>query len=419
MKYWIPATLSLLTLALWTAPAHATEMKPNNATEPALIRGGPAGGAWYAVPTGGALNFDVMGPATLEVEIVQRLPSDAAGPKGQVQAKGDGMDILTVKIDGDVGQGSIMDGQGGTPSVVGKAKIKVPAGQHVFSLEPVSGSLPMLARVDGPESAIVGVAPVMAAAPEPAPEPESVVSDPEPEPVVAEAPVEVAPAPADPAPVADPVAPEPEPELTPVAEVTEPVQPPIENTEAVTLPPKSGGDVEPTVWVGARTGLGSASAGNQASLYLGLEVLYKLSVPQVHVGARLGRYGIGLEQELAIQPPIGGTASSQTVDWNTRVRPLELGARYTVPMGGIDAYGWGALAAYSSTRIDGEDRTRGLSLGTSWAMGLDFDAGRGVLSPELAFNLGSRDFGNTDPQGEDARERLTGSRLNLAYRIAF
>ena len=433
MKSWIPATLSLLALALWAGPVDASEMKPNNSTEPALIRGGPAGGAWYAIPDGGALNFDVMGPATLEVELIQRLPGEKPGPKAQVKAKGDGMDILTVKVDGEIGQGSIMDGKGGTPSVVGKAKINVPAGQHVFSLEPVSGSLPMLARVDAPPSALVGVSTVVASTEE---DVQPVVSDPSPEPVpepVVEEPPALEAAVAEPEPqLAEPeLVAVTEPEVT-EPEVTEPelTEPepavlvdPVATVEAPgELPPPSGTGMlpeEPKLWVGARTGLGNARAGNQVSMYLGLEVLYKIAVPRVHVGARLGRYGIGLDQELAIQPPIGGTATTQSVDWSTRVRPLELGARYTLPLGGIDAYGWGALAAYSATRIDGAERTRGASLGSSWALGLDFDAGPGVLSPELAFNLGSRDFGNLDPQGEAARERLNSSRFNLAYRIAF
>lgn len=432
MKSWIPATLSLLTLALWAGPVDAAEMKPNNATEPALIRGGPAGGAWYVIPDGGALNFDVMGPATLQVELVQRLPNAEAGAKGQVKAKGDGMDILTVKIDGEVGQGSIMDGKGGTPSVVGKANINVPAGQHVFSLEPVDGSLPMLARVDAPPSALMGVSTVVAStaediqpvidepAPEPAEEPavEPAASEPvvvEPEPATVEEPApETAEEPAEEPPATTVTEPAAEPEAEPAALAALPSP-----EERPPLPLYETPVDEPKLWLGARTGLGTAQAGNQASLYLGLELLYKIGVPNVHLGARVGRYGIGLEQELAIQPPIGGTASSQVVDWNTRVRPLELGARYTLSLGAIDAYGWGALAAYSSTRIVDEDRSRGASLGSSWALGLDFDAGPGVLSPELAFNLGSRDFGNLDPQGEAARERLTGSRFNIAYRIAF
>lgn len=427
MKSWIPATLSLLTLALWAGPVNAAEMKPNNATEPALIRGGPAGGAWYVIPDGGALNFDVMGPATLQVELIQRLPSADAGAKGQVKAKGDGMDILTVKVDGDVGQGNIMDGKGGTPSVVGKANINVPAGQHVFSLEPIDGSLPMLARVDAPPSALMGVSTVVASTAE---DIQPVLSEP------VEEPAAVEPAAVEPAAV-EPVVAEPEPPAASEEPAEEPTAEPVTGPEAAPeaepaalaelpspeerppLPVSETPIDEPKLWLGARTGLGTAQAGNQASLYLGLELLYKIGVPNVHLGARVGRYGIGLEQELAIQPPIGGTANSQVVDWNTRVRPLELGARYTLSLGGIDAYGWGALAAYSSTRIVDEDRTRGASLGSSWALGLDFDAGPGVLSPELAFNMGSRDFGNVDPQGEDARERLTGSRFNLAYRIAF
>ncbi|MFT5583049.1 MAG: hypothetical protein ACI9VR_000626 [Cognaticolwellia sp.] len=440
MKSWMPATLSLLTLALWAGPVSAVEMKPNNATEPALIRGGPAGGAWYAVPDGGALTFDVMGPATLEVELIQRLPSDKTGPKAQVKAKGDGMDILTVKIDGSVGQGSIMDGSGGTPSVVGKAKINVPAGQHVFSLEPASGSLPMLARVDAPTSALVGVRTVVASTaedvqpvisePMPQPTAEPVAAEPMPEPAVLDAaaePVAAEPVMADPEPAAE----DPEPvddsywdddafggpsfaedDESTIAAASEP------STE-LPAPAATTTGQEPKLWVGARTGLGAAQTGNQASMYLGLELLYKIGVPNVHVGARLGRYGIGLKQELAIQPPIGGTATAQTLDWSTRVRPLEFGARYTLPLGGVHAYGWGALAAYSATRVDEDDRTRGASLGTTWAMGLDFDVGPGVLSPELAFNLGSQDFGNLDLQGEAARERLSSSRLNLAYRIAF
>ena len=446
MKSWIQATLSLLTLALWAGSVSAAELKPNNATQPALIRGGPAGAAWYAVPEGGALTFDVMGPATLEVELVQRLPSGNTGPKAQVRAKGDGMDILAVKVAGEVGQGSIMDGFGGVPSVVGKAKINVPAGQHVFSLEPTSGSLPILARVDAPESALIGVTTVVASTTEdiqpvirnatPAPAAE----EPTAEAPTAEAPTAEAPtaeAPAAEAPTAEEptlVEAAPEPELDDdlywdddafggpsIAEDSAPTTagPPDPSAELSPSAETPTTDPEPKFWVGARTGLGSAQAGNQASMYLGLELLYNLDVPNVHLGARLGRYGIGLEQELAIQPPIGGTATALTLDWSTRVRPLELGARYTVPIGGIHAYGWGALAAYSATRIDGQKRIRGASIGTSWAMGLDFGIGPGMLSPELAFNLGSRDFGNLNSQGQAARERLSSSRLNLAYRIAF
>jgi hypothetical protein len=441
----------LLTLAFWAGSVSAAELKPNNATQPALIRGGPAGAAWYAVPEGGALTFDVMGPATLEVELVQRLPSDKTGPKAQVRAKGDGMDILAVKVSGEVGQGSIMDGSGGVPSVVGKAKINVPEGQHVFSLEPTSGSLPILARVDAPVSALIGVRMVVASTTEdiqpvireatPAPLPEAPTAEaptaeaPTAEAPTAEAPTAEAPTAEEPKaeePTLVEAAPEPEPvdELywdedafggPSFAEDNKPAA--AENPEpAAALPPPADTttpDPEPKLWVGARTGLGSAQAGNQVSMYLGLELLYNLGVPNVHLGARFGRYGIGLEQDLAIQPPIGGTSTALTLDWSTRVRPLELGARYTVHIGGINAYGWGALAAYSATRIDGEKRIRGASLGTSWAMGLDFDVGPGMLSPELAFNLGSRDFGNLNPQGQAARERLSSSRLNLAYRIAF
>ena len=149
--------LTLIGLALLSTPAAADPLPPNNNSQPALLRGGPEGGPWYAIPQGGALTFDVMGPATLTVDIIQRLPEDTDGPTGQVRAKGDGVNILTIKADGKSGAGSLMDGQGGHPSVVSTATINVPPGQHVFSLEPTRDSLPMLARIDAPASALGSV----------------------------------------------------------------------------------------------------------------------------------------------------------------------------------------------------------------------------------------------------------------------
>lgn len=171
-----------------------------------------------------------------------------------------------------------------------------------------------------------------------------------------------------------------------------------------------------------RLGLGTASAGTSPSLYLGLEARLPVGEHLRLTGA-VGRYGIHLEQDLAIQPALGGldAQTTQTVDWRTRVRPLELGAQLHTGLGGSDTelYLGAALATYLSTRIQDEEVQRGLSVGRAWSTGLNIPVKDFVLSPSLSVNAGKRRFDNPTVDGDIAREQLRTTRVNLALFYSF
>ena len=468
-------------LLFLSSPAFADkELAPMEPSAPALVRSVEDGGVYHPIPIGERLEFDVTGPVTLNVELRQRLPSaDATVDTVKVQAKGDGMLILTVKVKKGPDGGSILDGQGGVPTRADKAEITVPPGQHIFSLEPVDAPYPMLARVTA-----LGVEgePVLAEVePEPQPEPDPIV-EPEPEPEIDNVwGMEDVVVDAEPEPEPEPVEVEREPEsgdiwgededdleaiLTsdeplPELETDEPepeegpgeledadvVEDDDEPIDVEALFDDDDDDVEielddvetgfvpenfqPTYTeteterhkaIAFRVGAGGAAAGNEASIYLGLEGLIGLS-EDTDLSVRLGQYAIGYNASIPIQPALGGyDGVAQEVDWTTRVRAAELGVRYTIHdalPAGLAPYGHAAVAGYWSTRIDGPDKTRGLGTGLGFAAGLDIPVGPGALAPELAVNTGRGSFGNTNIQGTDARERLGGWRGNLTYRVDF
>lgn len=421
-----------LVLALGLArPADAGELTPNNANDAVLIRGGDAGGAWYPLPADGSLTFDVTGPIVLTVEAVQRLSDDEPAPTAQVKAKGDGMLILNVKVSGRPGEGSIMDAQGGTASRVDRAEITVPGGEHVFSLESSDPAAQLLVRVLAEDSSGQTVDLVALDEPDPEqPDHDPVVDLDQMDPVDLDDPADPTPdPPSDPEPPADPdpvvvdpvtdaadsISDEEAAEADLTVQDTGPAY--VTDTTDVDVPRPSSDQAR--FQLGVRTGLGNTSGGNRLSWYMGVEALFPTRNERVDFGLRVGRYGSNLDTQVAVQPAIGVTATAYDVAWKTRIRPAEAGVRYTVGMGPIGAYGWAGLAGYWSTRIQDDEKLQGVSLGTSWALGLDLPLGPGTLSPELAANLGRRTFGNPSASGDTAREKLSGSRVNVAYRFAF
>jgi hypothetical protein len=423
-----------LLLALGLArPADAGELTPNNTDAAVLIRGGDAGGAWYPLPADGSLTFDVTGPIVLTVEAVQRLADDDATPTAQVKAKGDGMLILNVKVSGRPGEGAIMDAQGGNASRVDRAEITVPAGEHVFSLESSDPAAQLLVRVLAEDTGAQTVDLVALDEPDPdEPVHDPVVDLDQVDPVALDDPAEP-----DPIVQADPI---PDPPLDPDPVMDDPITDAadsitdeeaaetdltVEDTGPAYVTDTTDVDVpRPTsdqarFELGVRTGLGNTAGGNRLSWYMGVEALFPTRNERVGFGLRVGRYGSNLDTQVAVQPAIGVTATAYDVAWKTRIRPAEAGVRYTLGLGPIDAYGWAGLAGYWSTRIQDDEKLQGISLGTSWALGVDLPMGPGTLSPELAVNLGRRTFGNPSASGDTAREKLSGSRVNVAYRFAF
>ncbi len=395
-------------LLLLLNTALAEDLVPTEGSA-SLVRASDGGGVYYPLSDGGQLDFEVVGPAKLEIEARMRLPT-ADSPEGEVSlsAMGDGMHILTVKIDGGIDlTGMVMDSHGGVPTLLDHAQITVPEGEHTFTLSYTEGAYPALVKVS-----VEGEMrkPEVVVEPEPQPEPEPEVVEPEPEPVIVE-----------PEPQPEP---QPEPELAVVEPDGEPeAEPEAEPAVIAPYEPELGPPQPaepPSLALGVRLGLGNTRAGNRTSLYAGLE-LRKPLTDSLGLSLRLGRYGVGLDTEVPIQPAIGAyDGVTQHVAWKTRVREADLAVRTVQPLvGRLDLSAQAGFALYHSTRLEDEERAGGLSVGLAGAVGVELPLMNGVLSPELALNTGRRSFGNPAAGGAEARESLGGAHLNVAYLVSF
>jgi hypothetical protein len=441
------AVRSLILMMLLAAPLKAAEeLNPMSLPAPVLIRVPTNGGVYHGVGPGEKLEYKVVGPVKLEVVIRQRLAEGSPGKPLTVDALGDGVPFMQIKVEGTVEEGGvILDLVGGLPSTATPAILDVPAGEHIVALVPRAGSPQLIANVRVASAAapkpLTSTAPavVAVAAPAPAPTPPPVAS----------------PAPAAAAPVVEenvwdePSAPAlasstTDPDTFDVDEEDEPSSPmmtgaPVAATPATPSPAKAE---EPpkaekpkktdakvdsldndglSLLVGARLGLGAAPAANHATRYLGLEVRMPLT-DNLSLAGSVGRYTLRNDAELAIQPAIGG-AEAQTstqLDWRTKVRPLEVAALYSFELtGDIDGYVGAGLSTIWSTRLDAEEKIGGLSLGTVWSVGADVPVGPGLLVPSASMNTGRRGYENTSSEGDEARERLRTTRVNLAYFYSF
>ena len=443
MRY---AVRSLILMLFLAAPVQAgEELSPESLPAPVLIRVPTNGGVYHGVGPGEKLEYKVTGPVKLEVVIRQRLTAGSPGKPLVVDALGDGVPFLEIKVEGNVEEGGvILDLVGGLPSTATPAILDVPAGPHIVALVPRAGSPQLIANVR-----IAG-----AAAPKPlSTTPPAVVATAAPAPTPAPPPV-VSPAPAAAAPVVEenvwdePSAPAlasapTDPKTFDVDEEDEPSSPvmtgaPVGATAATPSPAKAekperakaekpDAKVESldndglSLLVGARLGLGAAPAANHATRYLGLEVRMPLT-DNLSLAGSVGRYTLRNDAELAIQPAIGG-AEAQTstqLDWRTKVRPLEVAALYSFDLtGDVNGYVGAGLSTIWSTRLDAEEKIGGLSLGTVWSVGADVPLGPGLLVPSASMNTGRRGYENTSSEGDEARERLRTTRLNLAYFYSF
>lgn len=446
------AARSLILMLMLASPALAgEELTPTSLPAPVLIRVPTNGGVYHGVGPGEKLEYKVTGPVKLEVVIRQRLAEGAPGKPLTVDALGDGVPFMQIKVEGNVEEGGvILDLVGGLPSTATPAILDVPPGEHIVALVPRAGSPQLIASVRvanaGAPKPLSTTPPVIAAAaPAPAPAPA-------PPPVASPAPAAAAPVveenvwdePSAPAiasaPTTDPdtfALDEEEEEApraptmsgAPVAAVpmtpSEPEKP--KKAEKPEKAEKPAGDVGALdddgreLLVGARLGVGSAPAANHATRYLGLEARMPLT-DSLSLAASVGRYTLRNDTELAIQPAIGGAEAqtSEQLDWRTKVRPLEVSALYSFELtGDVRAYAGAGVSTIWSTRLDAEEKIGGLSLGTVWSVGADVPLGPGLLVPSASMNTGRRGYENTSSEGDEARERLRTTRLNLAYLYSF
>lgn len=441
MRY---AVRSLILMLILAAPVQAgEELSPLSLPAPVLIRVPTNGGVYHGVGPGEKLEYKVTGPVKLEVIIRQRLPEGAPGKPLTVDALGDGVPFMQIKVEGNVEEGGvILDLVGGLPSTATPAILDVPPGDHIVALVPRAGSPQLIAavRVASPAAPKpLSTTPAVVAATTPATTP-APAATPAPPPVASPAPAATAPVveenvwdePAAPALAAAPTDPD---SFDPDAD-EEPSSPmmsgaPVAATPATPSPaekaPKPDAKVAELdeegipLLVGARLGLGSSPAANHASWYLGVEVRMPLT-DNLSLSGSVGRYTLRNDAELAIQPAIGG-AEAQTsaqLDWRTKVRPLEVAALYGFDLSGdVRGYAGAGLTTIWSTRLDAEEKVGGLSLGTVWSVGAEVPVGPGLLVPSASMNTGRRGYENTSSEGDEARERLRTTRVNLAYLYSF
>lgn len=404
----VTAFLTLLLLgALGASPASAAEvLTPKGDNVQSLVRSVEQGGNYVNLPPGGRLEFAVKGPQTFEVYVRQRLPS-ATSPiaEARVSVQVDGQTLTTARVNEPLESGAtVTDIPVAFVTRAAQAPVDVPAGDHTVTVIADRSESPLLVQVV--VSSAWGSSPAPAAVSTAAPavveednfDLTELLKEEDPSPIwtATESTSGLGPSPAT---SAKPVTPEPSGRT--------------DRLDSRALSELSGG---------VRLGLGAANAGNKASTYIGVELRLPVS-DHIALTGGLGRYNIHLEQELAIQPDIGGI-DAQTVDlvdWRTRVRPLELGAQLRGPLtGDLEIYAGAAATTMFSTRIDEEGKTRGLSLGRAWNVGLNVPvANNFTLSPSFSVNAGRRKFDNLSADGDIAREQLRTGRINLALFTTF
>lgn len=391
--------LSLLLLgALSASPASAAEvLTPKGDNVQSLVRSVEQGGNYVNLPPGGRLEFAVKGPQTFEVYVRQRLPT-ATSPisEARVSVQVDGQTLTTARVNEALESGAtVTDIPVAFVTRPAQAPVDVPAGDHTVTVIADRSDAPLLVQVV--VSSAWGSSPAPAATP-PVAETDNfdlteVLEDEEPSPIwtATESTSGLGPTPATSA---------------------KPVTPPPDDLDGRAL-----GDLS----AGVRLGLGAANAGNKPSTYIGVELRMPVS-DHIALTGGLGRYNIRLEQELAIQPDLGGIDAQtvELVDWRTRVRPLELGAQLHGPLSGdVEIFAGAAVTTMFSTRIDEDGKTRGLSLGRAWSVGLNVPVAKFTLSPSFSVNAGRRKFDNLSADGDIAREQLRTGRVNLALFTTF
>lgn len=362
-----------LLLLLLISVASAAEITPIEAPAATVIRTGKESGNYHLIRAGHQLDFDTLGPINLTVEVRQRLASTQQRAEGEITAVGDGVHaIMTITIRGGAEkQGFIDDAYGGVPSKIDSAKIKVPDGGKMLSLvAPASGGDFLVRVMDegGLDPAVI-------------------------------------------APVA------------PIATVTEAEEPDEEPTVVADRPrPKkndrlgSGGPA-----AGMAFGLGVPARGTKAVGYIAAEGRYPIYKNFLSAGAAIGWYRIGVNSHVAVSDPYAGTNEVNAV-WTTNVvpivgrivghLPLDLGP--VVPMAGA------GLGFFIAKRKDGAFKSTRLGFGPELLLGSEFELGEpGRVGAHFSWNGARVRYGNRHPDGEEVRETIATTRLNIRYLYLF
>ncbi len=356
----------LLTLLIsW---ANAAELQPIEAPDPVVIQVGKNEDRYHLIRAGSQLDFDTPGPLEVKVDIRQRLASANQKADGELRAVGDSVHpIMTITVQGAAeGNGQINDAYGGIPSKADHAEITVPAGGSMLSLIAPSGGGDFFVRVmdeDGLEPVAAVVAPLDTE--EPNEEPRHVADE----------------------------------------------KPKKKNQRT-----GSGGPA-----VGAAFGLGVPARGTKAVGYLAAEGRYPIYKNFLSAGGAIGWYRIGVNQSVQVADPYSGPSDIQGT-WHTDVVPIvarilghlpfDLGP--VIPMGGL------GFGMYFAKRIDGTFKSTRLGVGPEILVGSEFELGvAGRIGTHISWNGARVRYGNRGPDGEEVRETIANTRLNLRYLYLF
>jgi len=101
---------------------------------------------------------------------------------------------------------------------------------------------------------------------------------------------------------------------------------------------------------------------------------------------------------------------------------VEIAGLYRVPVilfGIVHPFAGAGASLDFTRRVDGDDRSSGVGVGTVLLGGVDIDAGPGQLNTSFGWNGVRHDFGNVNAEGESVRETFATVRLDVAWLYAF
>lgn len=416
-------TVLMMALLTWAAPAWATDWLPAKGNAKQLEVNTSSGtSTWVQVGSGQSVEFPFEGPATLTVEVRQRL--DDAGDRAsglRVECKGDGGRLPAIELGAPLDLAGAVNGDPGSLlTLADTGSYQVPGGKHILSVKAPSSGPDLLVRVGSVMDEGTGVTVAAADSPPveepPAEEPTDAVADAGAEPVdllTTEGAEEGAEEASD--------------DLSALLATEAPADPvdtdPVD--EEPTLMSDLGGgsrtfgDIIKESALGGRVGIGAPVAGSTVTPYLGVQ--WRLEVVEDLVDAHLdvGWYWVGVDETLAYQDPYGGPREL-SVQYSTHVVPIELNGLVKLPVDlPVDIFGGAGIGLYVLNRADGDQSATAAAFGAQLFAGVDIEAGPGTLTPALSYTATGAQLGRSTVTGDPAYESLSNFRLDLAYLVSF
>ena len=385
-------------LILWVGPAHAADVEVTprtTSTGPVVVSAGTEDTIYYALNAGTSLEYLAKGPTSLTLQTRLRIPAGRKSSSGVVHAYGDGefrLPDIVVAGHG-VPDGAVFDARGGVPSDVMLSTIEIPAGGTSLTIE---------APARGPDFLVRVLA-------RPAPEPVAVETPP-----VAVAAIQAPPA----APKAPPVEPARDLALS-TAPACADSTPSISET-AVATEPRSFLEAHP-VEAGPELGLGAPARGDSAVFYWGVQGRIAAIENVIDATMSVGAYRVGVDETHEANDPYAGAITVEA-EYHTTVVPVEIAGLYRVPMivfGIVHPFAGAGATLDFARRVEGDDRSSGVGVGTVLLGGVDIDTGPGQLNTSFGWNGVRHDFGNVNAEGEPVRETFATARVDVAWLYAF